>query len=149
MILLAVAVADEPKFVRLSKPQTLSFAELVELSQTEEPKASLATKMDKLLGPPFVSNEAYLAGAKPIRPSSKALGPFIRAAFWNIERGIELDSIKLALTKPDQLFTLKFAWPSQFLGKPMVELEIEVSRTIEPTGENHPLGLVFTTFTIK
>jgi hypothetical protein len=67
VILLAAAVADEPKFIRLSKPQTLSFAELVELSQTEEPKESLAAKMDKLLHTPFVSNEAYLAGAKPIR----------------------------------------------------------------------------------
>jgi endonuclease/exonuclease/phosphatase family metal-dependent hydrolase len=100
--LLAVAVADEPKFVRFSKPQTLSFVELVQLSQNEEPAKSVADRMDKLLRTPFVSNEAYLAGAKPIRPSSEALGPFIRAAFWNIERGIELDSIKTILTKPDQ-----------------------------------------------
>jgi hypothetical protein len=53
------------------------------------------------------------------------------------------------LTKPDQLFTVKLAWPAQLLGRPMVELEIEVSRTLEVPGENRPLGLVFTTFTIK
>jgi hypothetical protein len=35
------------------------------------------------------------------------------------------------------------------LGRQMVELEIEVSRTLEPAGETRPLGLVFTTFTIK
>ena len=53
------------------------------------------------------------------------------------------------LTQPDQLFTLKFPWPAQFVGRPMVELEIEVSRTLQPPGETRPLGLVFTTFTIK
>ena len=34
-------------------------------------------------------------------------------------------------------------------GPAMVEIEIEVSRTLEAPGENRPLGLVFTTFTIK
>jgi multidrug transporter EmrE-like cation transporter len=53
------------------------------------------------------------------------------------------------LTQPDQLFALKFPWPAEFVGRPMVELEIEVSRTLEPPGETRPLGLVFTTFTIK
>jgi hypothetical protein len=53
------------------------------------------------------------------------------------------------LTQPDQLFALKFPWPGAFIGRPMVELEIEVSRTLQPPGENRPLGLVFTTFTIK
>jgi hypothetical protein len=53
------------------------------------------------------------------------------------------------LTQPDQLFTLKFPWPAQLVGRPMLEIEIEVSRTLEPSGENRPLGLVFTTFTIK
>jgi hypothetical protein len=53
------------------------------------------------------------------------------------------------LTQPDQLFTLKFPWPAELVGRPMLEIEIEVSRTLEPAGENRPLGLVFTTFTIK
>jgi endonuclease/exonuclease/phosphatase family metal-dependent hydrolase len=96
------AAADESKFVRFSKPQTLSFAELVQLSETESAPKPLTDKMDTLLRTPFVSNEAYLDGVKPIRPSSEALGPVLRAAFWNIERGIELDSIKIVLTKPDQ-----------------------------------------------
>lgn len=53
------------------------------------------------------------------------------------------------LTQPDQLFALKFPWPAALIGRPTVELEIEVSRTLQPPGENRPLGLVFTTFTIK
>ena len=50
--LLAVAAADEPKFVRFSKPQTLSFVELVQLSQNEEPPSSVVNKMDALLRTP-------------------------------------------------------------------------------------------------
>jgi endonuclease/exonuclease/phosphatase family metal-dependent hydrolase len=98
----ALASSDEPKLVRSSKPEALSFFELVQVSQNEKPEQSVADKMDKLLHTPFVSNEAYLDGAKPNRPSSEALGPFIRATLWNIERGIELDSIKIVLTQPDQ-----------------------------------------------
>jgi hypothetical protein len=56
---------------------------------------------------------------------------------------------KSTLTQPDQLFTLKFAWPAELVGRPMLEVQIEVSRTLEPPGETRPLGLVFTTFTIK
>jgi endonuclease/exonuclease/phosphatase family metal-dependent hydrolase len=101
--LVALAKTDQPKLVRFSKPRTLSFSELVQVSQDEKPEASVAKKMETLLGTPFLSNEASLDGAKPVRPSSDALGPFIRATLWNIERGIELDAIKVALTKPDQL----------------------------------------------
>jgi endonuclease/exonuclease/phosphatase family metal-dependent hydrolase len=100
--LVELGKTDEPKLVRSSKPETLTFSELVQLSQQEKPEPSVAEKMEKLLHTPFVSNEAYLDGAKPKRPSSDALGPFIRSTFWNIERGIELDAIKVALTKPDQ-----------------------------------------------
>src|SRR5580693_1985344 len=54
---------------------------------------------------PFVSNEAYFGGAKPNRPSSEELGPFIRATTWNIERGIEFDGIRISLTEPDKFGT--------------------------------------------
>lgn len=53
------------------------------------------------------------------------------------------------LTQPDQLFTLKFALPNELIGRSMFELEIEVNRTLDNPGENRPLGLVFTTFTIR
>lgn len=53
------------------------------------------------------------------------------------------------LSQPDQLFILKFPLPDDLVGRSMFELEIEVNRTLNPPGENRPLGLVFTTFTIK
>jgi endonuclease/exonuclease/phosphatase family metal-dependent hydrolase len=94
--------APKEQYVRLSTPKLLTFEELVQLEKTDEPERGLATRMDQLLHTPFVNNEAYLAGAKPNRPSSEALGPFIRATMWNIERGVELDGILISLTEPDK-----------------------------------------------
>lgn len=54
-----------------------------------------------------------------------------------------------AVTKPDQLFKLQFALPAELVGRPMIEIQVEVSHTIQPGGETRPLGLVFTTFRIK
>jgi len=94
--------SDKPEFTRLSNPELLTFDELVQLEKTSAPEPKLAARLNQLLHTPFISNEAYLSGAKPNRPSSDALGPFIRATTWNIERGIALDGIKIALTEPDQ-----------------------------------------------
>ena len=90
------------KYVRLSKPKVLTFEELVELEKTDKPSAQLAARLDQLLHTPFLSNEAFYKGAKPNRPSSEAMGPFLRATMWNIERGIEFDGIRTSLTEQDK-----------------------------------------------
>ena len=90
------------EYVRLSQPKLLTFDELVQLEKVDDSSPELAIRLDQLLHTPFLSNEAFYGGAKPNRPSSDALGPFIRATMWNIERGIELDGIKIALTEPDK-----------------------------------------------
>ncbi|MGA7964061.1 MAG: endonuclease/exonuclease/phosphatase family protein [Candidatus Acidiferrales bacterium] len=92
----------DEKYVRRSAPELLTFDELVELEKTEEPRPELAARLEQLLHTPFLSNEAYYAGAKPNRPSSEALGPFLRATMWNIERGIEFDGIRTSLAEPDK-----------------------------------------------
>ncbi|HKM66359.1 MAG TPA: endonuclease/exonuclease/phosphatase family protein [Candidatus Acidoferrum sp.] len=94
--------AQKSGYVRFSKPETLTFDELVQLEKVDEPDAKLAERLDKLLHTPFLSNEAYLDGAKPIRPSSDALGPMMRATMWNIERGIMFDGIRSGLTEPEK-----------------------------------------------
>jgi hypothetical protein len=66
------------------------------------PDKTVAARMDHLLQTPFISNEAYFAGALAKRPSSEVLGPFLRATFWNIERGLEFESIRTALVEPDK-----------------------------------------------
>jgi endonuclease/exonuclease/phosphatase family metal-dependent hydrolase len=94
--------AGKEEYVRLSEPKLLSFDELVELEKTDEPSAELAGRLDQLLHTPFLSNEAFYGGAKPNRPSSEALGPFIRATMWNIERGIQFDGIRIGLADSDK-----------------------------------------------
>jgi hypothetical protein len=92
----------QEEFVRQSAPQLLTFDELVQLEKTDDPSPELAARLDQLLHTPFLRNEAFYGDAKPNRPSSDALGPFLRATTWNIERGIEFDGIRISLTEPDK-----------------------------------------------
>jgi Endonuclease/Exonuclease/phosphatase family len=75
----------------------LSYEELVALGE-ETVDPALAAKLHTLLTTPFVNNEAYFNGTKPLRPGLKGMGPSLRLVEWNIERGIELDKMKLLLT---------------------------------------------------
>jgi endonuclease/exonuclease/phosphatase family metal-dependent hydrolase len=82
-------------------PELLSFEELVTLSDTDRPGAQLQEKLDRLLTTPFLSNEAAQAGAQPHRPVVEGIGPVLRVASWNIERGLNFDLLRLALSDPD------------------------------------------------
>lgn len=84
-----------------SAPELLNFGELVGLSGTNRPAAPLDRKLDALLTTPFLNNEAALAGGQPRRPSVDGVGPVLRVASWNIERGLNFDLIRLALSDPD------------------------------------------------
>jgi endonuclease/exonuclease/phosphatase family metal-dependent hydrolase len=79
-------------------PHLLDFSELVTLSSTDQPPAPLAEKLDTLLKSPFVNNDASAAGVAPHRPLVEGLGPVVRVASWNIERGLNFDLIRLALS---------------------------------------------------
>ena len=85
-------------YTHSSQPPLLNYEELVTLGQQETVDPALAAKLHTLLVTPFVNNEAYYSGIKPLRPDLKDLGPSLRLVQWNIERGLELDEIKLALT---------------------------------------------------
>jgi endonuclease/exonuclease/phosphatase family metal-dependent hydrolase len=85
-------------YTRTSQPAMLSYQELVALYEQETVDPALAAKLHTLLTTPFVNNEAYYSGVKPLRPDLKGMGPSLRVVEWNIERGIEFDKIKLLLT---------------------------------------------------
>jgi endonuclease/exonuclease/phosphatase family metal-dependent hydrolase len=102
----APAAQSKTNYVRFSKPDTLTFDQLVSLEKNATPPAPVAKKLQKLLTTPFVNNEAYYQGAKPKRPSSPELGPYLRAVMWNIERGIQFDEIRIALTQPERFNSL-------------------------------------------
>ena len=94
--------AAQTDFVHSSKPELFTFDELLDLEKNDPPLPALAEKLEHIVTTPFLSNEAYFNGAKPKRPSSPELGPFLRAIYWNIERGIQFDPIRIALSEPEK-----------------------------------------------
>src|SRR5580692_2747350 len=90
--------APQADYIRSSQPPLLNYQELVTLGVQETVDPALAAKLHTLLTTPFVNNEAYFNGVRPLRPDLKGMGPSLRLVEWNIERGIELDKMKLLLT---------------------------------------------------
>ena len=85
-------------YTRTSQPAMLNYQELAALGEQETVDPALAAKLHALLTTPFINNEAYFNGVKPLRPDLKGMGSSLRLVEWNIERGIEFDKIKLLLT---------------------------------------------------
>ena len=96
LALSAIAAGPEDEWLRDSGPELLSHAELVELSGNAPPDR-LTQKLDQLLSVPIVSNAAARRGSAPKRPVVHGLGPVIRVALWNLERGYNLDQIAKVL----------------------------------------------------
>ena len=90
-----------PEYIHDSRPELFSYDELIQLGSGEELSPEITTKLHTLTTTPFINNEAYYGGAKPRPLVIPGLGPTLRVAFWNIERGLELDYIKLFLTDKD------------------------------------------------
>jgi endonuclease/exonuclease/phosphatase family metal-dependent hydrolase len=88
-------------YVHSSEPKLFSYDELVQLSLDQPLSPELAEKLRLVTTTPFINNEAYFAGAKPRLLEVEGLGPSVRVAFWNIERGLEIDNILLFLTDKD------------------------------------------------
>lgn len=80
-------------------PALLSFDDLVALSSDARPQGALAVRLDSLLTTPFVHNAA-IASLSPRRPATPNSGSVLRAAFWNIERGLNFEQIRGALSGP-------------------------------------------------
>jgi endonuclease/exonuclease/phosphatase family metal-dependent hydrolase len=76
-------------------PTLLTYNELVALYETDPPSPELADKLTKLLTTPFVNNSAGKRAAR---------GDILRVATWNIERGLEFDAVKAALTNDKRFF---------------------------------------------
>lgn len=95
-----IAAASQPH-ANPSAPEFLSFDELVTLADTDQLEAPLREKLDRLLRTPVVSNEAALAGIRPHRPFVETAGPVLRVASWNIERGLNFELIRKALSDPE------------------------------------------------
>jgi endonuclease/exonuclease/phosphatase family metal-dependent hydrolase len=88
----------QPRADGVADPAVLSFDDLVTLSSTAKPTGRLGARLDGLLTTPFVRNDASAAGIAPHRPSVERLGPVVRVGLWNIERGLNFELIRAALT---------------------------------------------------
>src|SRR4051794_21453340 len=107
VLMVAALIVSQPtllpaqNYVRDSEPALFSYDELVQLSLPKELAPEVAEKLRVITTTPFVNNEAYLGGARPKPLEVAGLGPSLRVAFWNIERGLELDYIQMFLTDKD------------------------------------------------
>ena len=81
-------------------PSLLTYDEIRALYETDQPPPALASKLNELLTTPFVNNQASARGVKPLKPSIPGLGASLILAQWNIERGLEFDAVKLAMSDP-------------------------------------------------
>jgi endonuclease/exonuclease/phosphatase family metal-dependent hydrolase len=89
-------------YAKDSEPKLFSYEELVQLSLNQELSPELTEKLHIVTTTPFINNEAYYRGAKPRPLEVKEIGPSLRVALWNIERGLELDDILLFVTDKDR-----------------------------------------------
>jgi len=90
------------EYTKDAKPTLFSYHELVQLGSPEELSPELADKLRVVTTTPFINNEAYYRGGRPRPLDVEGLGPTLRVAFWNIERGLELDDIQLFLTDKER-----------------------------------------------
>ena len=90
------------RYVRLQQPRILTYDELVALGTSKKFSDELRDKLHSITTTPFLSNEAYYNGAKPHRPNLAHLGSSLRLVTWNIERGLQLDGIKLLFANTEE-----------------------------------------------
>lgn len=101
--LLLVLFPDSITSAQQGVPPLLTYDELIRLYEEDVPSPDLAAKLQRLLTTPFVYNSAGTRGSKA--GSQDDLGKrFVRVASWNIERGVEFDAIKAALTNDQRFF---------------------------------------------
>lgn len=84
----------------------LTYEELVELYERDNPSEQLQIKLQRLLTTPFVNNDAYAGGTRPLKPNGATLGRYLRIAQWNIERGIEYEALENVFTDPPGFLSL-------------------------------------------
>ena len=84
-------------------PPLLTYNELVSLYDNDPPSADLSSKLGKLLTTPFVNNSTGTSGPRVIK-ASMSQGGTLRVATWNIERGLEFEAVKAALTNDQRFF---------------------------------------------
>ena len=84
----------------------LSFGDLVALASSAKPEGALAARFNALLNTPFVHSETVPGDIQPHRPNLTGLGIVVRVGQWNIERGLNFDLIRSALSDPSEFLRM-------------------------------------------
>ena len=98
----AGATSSRARQAGVTGPPLLTYDDLVRLYEDENPPEELQSRLTRLLGTPFVRNVSGARGAA--RPDARGGEQLIRVALWNIERGLEFDAVKAALTGDQRFF---------------------------------------------
>ncbi len=114
---------------RSEGPELLSFDELVALASTARPEGALSGRLNALLNTPFVHNDTA-GDIKPHRPNVTVLGPVLRVGLWNIERGLNFDEIRSALSDPSAFLRMTRAGISS-RRREMVESQLHTLQGID------------------
>jgi endonuclease/exonuclease/phosphatase family metal-dependent hydrolase len=83
-------------------PDLLSFEDLIALASTAKPSGALAVRFNTLLNTPFIQSESLAENVQPHRPHVAGVGVVLRVGEWNIERGLNFNLIRAALSDPDE-----------------------------------------------
>jgi len=95
-----------------------------------------------LRGPAAPGARLFLNGYFASRPG--------KAVPLNITVGVDGATVgQAALTQRDALFELNFPVPPEAVGKPKIEVAIEVDRTFVPPSNPRELGLVFGSIAVR
>ncbi len=99
-------VKQDAPAVRHQNPDLLSFQDLVALASSAQPEGALAARLQSLLNTPFIQSETVITDIHPRRPNVEALGEVLRVGEWNIERGLNFDLVRAALSNPLEFLRL-------------------------------------------
>jgi endonuclease/exonuclease/phosphatase family metal-dependent hydrolase len=97
VVFVALPFMKAADLIRFQSPNTLDFDDLVTLASVDPPPPDVQARLDALLSTPFVSNESWFAGYKPLTPNVPGVGQVLRIAEWNINRE-EKDAMMLAFS---------------------------------------------------
>ena len=104
IVFLVVLLSNLIQAQQVSGPPLLRFNELVALYETDPPSPELSGKLTRLLTTPFVNNSTGVRPPRGISTATLSQPGFLRVATWNIERGVEFDALKAALTNDQRFF---------------------------------------------
>jgi hypothetical protein len=85
---------------RMMGPELLRYPDLPALYENEKPTEDLQQRLTELLSTPFVDNSINAQGVRRAGSAANSL----RVATWNIERGLEFDAVRAALSNDQRFF---------------------------------------------